>query len=112
MTARKRKPGPPVSKVNHAAYARLFADLLHGPANRSDLAEVSGLHIKCVRQLIVTLRKFDVVHRCAWEPNKRGKMTIEVFELGRGKDAPKPPLSADALRSAARRARLAQAAGV
>jgi hypothetical protein len=73
-------------KVNQESYALVFKDLLAGPSTAYDLAEVSGLHVVTVQELMRTLHRHKVVHIVAWHPNGRGIDTTPVFALGKGRD--------------------------
>ena len=78
-----------MNKINHITYALILRELLDGEISAHDAVEVSGVHIKTAQEFMRTLRKYKVVHICAWEPNTRGIDTTPVYRLGAGKDKPR-----------------------
>lgn len=97
---------PPVrrTKVNHDALARLVADLLHGPATAEDLAEVTGLSVDTVRNVMLAFRRQGAAFVCGHEEplHGAGGPKRRVFQLGIGKDV-KPARSEAAKRAARNR---------
>lgn len=75
-----------IHKVNQDSYAKLFSALLDGPCTAHELADVTGLHVVTVQDLMRALHRHKVVHISAWEPNSRGIDTTAVFAFGRGRD--------------------------
>lgn len=89
------------------AFARLIKELLHGDMSRKELAEESGLYITTVVEYTKAMHREGVVHVCRWEPDARGKHSIPIYKLGKGKDAPRIRMTA-AERQAKYRAKIRQ----
>lgn len=94
----------PQIKVNQETYARLLRMLLDDPVTANELVEETGLHRVTAQSLMRTLHKHEVVHVCAWEPDKLGRDRIPVFKLGAGRDKPRRKLT-DAQKQARCRAK-------
>ena len=73
-------------KVNQEAYAVLFKSIIDHPGTAYELAEVSGLHLLTVQDLMRVFAKHQIVHIVAWEPNGRGIDTTPVWSFGKGRD--------------------------
>lgn len=82
-----------VNKVNQDTYAKLFHHLMHigerTGCGARELAEVCGLHLVTVYDLMRTLKRHEVVHISGWDQDRRGRDSIALFAFGQGKDAPR-----------------------
>lgn len=77
-------------RVNAIAIAELMVGLQDGCHTMLELADLSGLSIQTVRNYIKQLHKRGAVHIADWREDAKGGRTLKVFELGPGKDMPKP----------------------
>ena len=80
-----------IVRINAISIAELMVGLQDGCHTMLELAEMSGLAIQTVRRYCQQLHKRGVIHICDWREDKNGGRTLKVFELGPGKDKPKPP---------------------
>lgn len=71
-------------KLNQDAYGRIFKELMQGPCTSYELQDVCGLALVTIQDLMKCLQKYEVVHRSAWEINKRGIDTTPVYSWGSG----------------------------
>jgi len=88
------------------AYAKMIRALAEGDASVAEISAYCGLHAQTVREHVAALRKEKEAHRSAWGPDSLGRLSVELFSLGKGKDAPRRPLT-DAQRSRDYRASVA-----
>ena len=77
-------------RVNAIAIAELMVALQHGCHSMVELADICGLTIGTVRNYLKQLHKRGAIHIVDWREDKRGARTLKVYELGIGKDMPKP----------------------
>lgn len=82
-----------VVKVNAITQAQLIELMLDGELNAKELAAETGLHYVTVLQYVRELRRAKAAYVCRWEPDSRGKHTVAVVKIGRGKDAPRVRLT-------------------
>ena len=78
-------------RVNAIAIAELMVGLQDGCHTMLELAELSGLSILTVRNYCKQLHKRGAIHVADWREDAKGGRTLKVYELGPGKDMPKPP---------------------
>lgn len=81
------------SKVGALSYAKLVALLDEGVHTARTLADETGLHVGTVYEYTAAMRTEGIVHVCMWEADAMGRLVVPVFQLGRGKDAPRPKLT-------------------
>ena len=87
------QPGRKV-RTNALAVRNLILALMEGPHTYLELAEVSGLHDKTVRQFLIPFRKTPRLVRIGeWHEDVRGYSTRPAFVWGSGPDAKRTPLS-------------------
>ena len=77
-------------RVNAIAIAELMLGLQDGCHTMLELADLSGLSIKTVRNYLKQLHGRKLTHICDWREDAKGARTLKVYELGRGVDMPKP----------------------
>lgn len=77
-------------RVNAIAIAELMVGLQDGCHTMLELADLSGLAINTVRNYCNQLHKRGAVFISDWREDAKGGRTLKVFELGQGKDMPKP----------------------
>lgn len=78
-------------RINAISIAELMIGLQDGCHTMLELAEMSGLAIRTVRNYCMQLHKRGVIHIVDWREDTNGGRTLKVYELGTGKDMPKPP---------------------
>jgi len=88
MTAPKKK-GRRFTKVGAMSYAILLKYLAEGTMTCVELADAVGLHVLTVYDYTKAMYKQGVIHICAWELDTRGRSTVRIYMLGKGKDAAK-----------------------
>jgi hypothetical protein len=99
-------------KVNQDAYATLLGHLVKWAADCHKLADISGLHLVTVQDLLRAFHRKDVVFICGWNKDSMGRDTTPVFHLKlkpTDKDVPRRVMT-PAERQAAYRQRRALAA--
>lgn len=77
-------------RVNAIAIAELMVGLQDGCHTMLELADMSGLSIQTVRNYCNQLHKRGAVFVADWREDAKGGRTLKVYELGQGKDMPKP----------------------
>ncbi len=77
-------------RVNAIAIAELMVGLQDGCHTMLELADMSGLAIQTVRNYCNQLHKRGAVFISDWREDAKGGRTLKVYELGQGKDMPKP----------------------
>lgn len=78
-------------KINSLTQARLIAAMLDGDKDCRELSELTGLHYVTVLRYCRELRLAGAAHINAWHLDVRGRSTVKVFKIGRGRDKPRPP---------------------
>jgi hypothetical protein len=87
------KPTPPSQKnrkqvkVGALSYAQLVLHMLEGVHTCQELAELTGLHYVTVLQYTRELHAAGAAHICAWEKDIRGRDSIKVYKIGKGRNA-------------------------
>lgn len=85
--------GKRVVKTNAASYAALVFFLLDGTRTQRELAEETGLHYITVGQHLNALHKAGATHITLWEKDSRGRDSIPIYVIGKGKDAKRAKLT-------------------
>jgi hypothetical protein len=88
------------TKVNALSYAQLIKYMLEGGYTCAELAELTGLHYVTVLHYTRELYKAGAAHITEWRQDTRGKASVRVYTLGRGRDVkrtPKTPAQRQAL---------------
>lgn len=101
-------------RVNAMTAAHMIGEMLDGPSSAKMLSEVSGMQLPSVWRWMRALHKAGVIRIVGWERDQQGSFRIALYQLGRGKDAPKPSKMTNAerlrrYRAKIRRTDLAQA---
>lgn len=96
--------GKRIIKINAISQAKLIALMLEGVYTCEELAEMTGLHYVTVLQYARELWLAKAAHICAFEADSRGRDTIKVYKIGKGKDAKRHKLT-DVERTARYRAK-------
>lgn len=73
-------------KVGAITYAQLIFHMLEGIHNCQELADLTGLHYVTVLQYTREMHAAGAVHICAWEKDGRGRDSIKVYKIGKGRD--------------------------
>jgi DNA-binding transcriptional ArsR family regulator len=68
----------------------ILRDLALGPATRAELEHVTGAHKRVICRHMQQALEAGLVHIKAYE---RGRGGIRLYALGKGKNAPRSPLS-------------------
>lgn len=77
-------------KLNAVMFTMMLEELMAGPCRAQDLADYTGMSMLTVQRTIRVMHRRKVIHIKAWEKDVRGAWTCKVYQLGEGKDAPKP----------------------
>lgn len=80
-------------KINAITQARLINLMLDGVYTCQQLAEETGLHYITVLQYARELHRAGAAHIADWDEDARGRSTLKVYKIGRGKDAKRPRLT-------------------
>lgn len=93
-------------KFNSDRYAKLFKFMLANPTfTYEELQLATGLSYEAVQQFISSLRELKVVRVFSWRADDISRFQTMVFEIGKGKDAMRPPPLTGAARQAQYKAR-------
>lgn len=92
----------------HFAVARFVRALRSHPQSREQLALAAGLHVNSVEALLKAFRHEKTAHIAGYAKCSRGHSRIQLFRLGPGPDAVKPPPLPNAEKVAAYRERVKQ----
>ena len=76
---------------SHRQMAKLMAELIKGQGTRKQLSERTGMNRNYVSRIIAALKETGCVYVISWDADKTGRYQQEVFTIGYGEDAPKPP---------------------
>lgn len=76
------------------AYAHLVKAMEAGELTCAELAETTGLCKLTVYHYAKALHQVGMAHIAEWRPDSRGRETVIVYKLGRGKDAARNRISA------------------
>lgn len=79
------------NRLSHMTVALLMKALLEDSRTSLQLAEITGLHITTMRNMIIHLRRHKVIHIEAWEKDRGNHYSLAVYALGSRPDAKKPP---------------------
>ncbi len=97
--------GRAITKVNALTYAQLVKYLLEERHSCIELADLTGLHYVTVLDYTRAMYRAGALHIGAWGIDKRGRATLKIYYVGRGKDAKRQQLPG-AIRSAKHRAKV------
>lgn len=75
------------SRCGHIAIGKMLAALLDGPQSVEELVEASGLCSTTVRHYVLTFRKLKAVRIAEWQPDRRNRLTVPAYAIGKGRDA-------------------------
>lgn len=83
-------------KVNQDSYALALQRLISWPSDCHKLAEVCGLNVVTMQDLMRALKRRDVVYICGWRRDARGCEKTPIFALKlkpTDVDVPRRPLT-------------------
>jgi len=80
-------------KINAITQADLIAHMIEGIHSCQGLADLTGLHYVTVLQYTRELHRTGAAHIASWEKDVRGRDSVKVYKLGKGKDAKREKLS-------------------
>jgi predicted ArsR family transcriptional regulator len=80
-------------KINALTQAKLIEAMLDGTMSVSELAEHTGLHLVTVQRYTKELHRAGAAHIVQWEKDVRGRDSIRIFKIGRGRDATRNKLT-------------------
>lgn len=76
-----------MTKTHHIALGHLISALLEGEQTVPDLHERTGLCASSLRHYMQVFRQMRLVYVAGWHCDKRGRLTVRAYSLGREKDA-------------------------
>jgi hypothetical protein len=76
-----------IVKVNALTQAKLIEAMLDGVYTCYELADITGLYYSTVLHYCRELHRAEAAHICGWAKDCRGRTTLRIFKIGRGKDA-------------------------
>ena len=85
--------GKRVVRINALTQARLIEAMLDGTMSLDELAEHTGLHRVTVQRYARELHRIGAAHIVQWEKDVRGRDSIRIFKIGRGRDATRNKLT-------------------
>jgi hypothetical protein len=93
MTPPPKNKGRRIIKVNALTQAKLIEAMLDGVYTCAELADVTGLHYATVLHYTRELHRAKAAHIRQWEKDSRGRDSIKIYQIGRGKDAKREKLT-------------------
>lgn len=84
-------------RLSYETFAMLLEELTSGPCTANQLAEASGMGHRYVRRLLKALKARKLVHISGYDKDSRGRLSVTVFSLGHGRDAPRKGKSREAI---------------
>jgi len=87
MTTPPKNKGRRIIKINAITQAKLIEAMLDGVYTCTELCDITGLYYSTVLHYCRELHRAEAAHICGWAKDKRGRTTLRIFKIGRGKDA-------------------------
>jgi hypothetical protein len=69
--------------------AKTLKIMLDGPTTAQEIAEFTGIHLRTAQEWMRNMKAEGCVHINAWLPDSKGRDSIPVWKLGKGKDKPR-----------------------
>lgn len=96
-------------KMGAISYAQLVKLMFDGTYSCEAMAEITGLHYTTVLQYTRELHLAGAAHISSWEKDSRGRDSVKIYKLGKGKDAKREKLSSYERQARVRAKKKAQA---
>lgn len=80
-------------RMGAISYAKMVKLMIEGQYTCPQLAEMTGLGMKCIYHYTRELHREGAAHICDWGQDTKGRSFVKVYKIGWGIDVPRPIIS-------------------